>query len=315
MGPKIPLGRAHGNLGMCASVHMHRSVNTFRSVNRSVDVCSCVYRCSHALCMLHTVCTGIFILYVHGVCEYVCVCHFVNMSVCECVSGHSGNCVGCVCTCVSAAEYSFSSIALVTVTALCGKEGFWWPNHAISFRAMRFLEHKKSALGPSLGELMPCGPPAATEGSISSLLPVPLAEEVDFLAVNWDPDTHSRSWLTPSSLAFFPKRLSFRGEGVCTQRRDGAQCRGSTVLTRLQEDMLNPGSRPLGGLRGPDGSAGVGDGSEHSLRCLQDLDILPAFSLTSSVGQGKISALLCLDVLSYEMGVLVFTSWFPSGTK
>ena len=78
---------------------------------------------------------------------------------------------------------------------------------------------------------------------------------------------------------------------------------------------LNFGSRPLGGLRGPDGTAGVGGGSEHSLRCLQDLDIIPAFSLTSSVTQGKISALLCLDLLGYEMGVLVLTSWFPSGTK
>lgn len=58
-----------------------------------------------------------------------------------------------------------------------------------------------------------------------------------FLAVNWDPDTHSRSWLTPSSLAFFPKQLPFRGEGVCTQRRDGAPRQAPPSLAWLLEDM------------------------------------------------------------------------------
>lgn len=151
-----------------------------------------------------------------------------------------------VCTCVSAAEYSFSSTAFVAVAALCGKEGFWWPNHAVSFRAMRFLEHKKSALGPSLGEPVPCSPPAGTEGSISSLLPVLLAEEVDFLAVNWDPDMHSRSWLTPSSLAFFLKRLSFRGEAVCTQRRMEPNAGAPPSLAWLLEDMAELWQSPLG---------------------------------------------------------------------
>lgn len=86
--------------------------------------------------------------------------------------------------------------------------------------AKGFPEHIKSVLGPSLGEPVPCGPNAGAKSSISSLLPVPLAKEVDFLAVNWDPDMHSRSWLIPSYLAFFPELLPFRGEGVCTQRRD-----------------------------------------------------------------------------------------------
>lgn len=94
------------------------------------------------------------------------------------------------------------------------------PSRAVCFMTIRFPEHIKSGVGPSMGEPVPWGPPAGAEGSISSLLPVPLAGELDFLAVNWDPDTHSRSWLTPSSLAFFPEPLPFRGERVCTQRRD-----------------------------------------------------------------------------------------------
>lgn len=167
-------------------------------------------------------CTCIFILYVHIVYEYVCVCCFVSMSVHECVSGHVDNCMGCVCTCVLAAEYSFSSTVFVAIVALCGKEEFWW--HRVSapkfpevgakccmFHGSEFPKHIKSGLGPSLGEPMSCGPSAGSEGSISSLLPVPLAGEVHLLAVNWDPDTHSRSWLTASSLAFFLKRLPFRG--------------------------------------------------------------------------------------------------------
>ena len=94
------------------------------------------------------------------------------------------------------------------------------PSRAVCFVAIRFPERIKSGLGPSVGEPVPWCPPAGAEGSISSLLPLPLARELDFLAVNWDPDTHSRSWLTPSSLAFFPGPLPFRGERVCTQRRD-----------------------------------------------------------------------------------------------
>lgn len=95
-------------------------------------MCLCVYTlfCRPALsCFMCISCPCIFILYVHSVYKYVHVCCFVYMYVQEqthtCVSGHMDNCMGWVCTCVSATECSFTSTAFVTVVALCEKEGFW----------------------------------------------------------------------------------------------------------------------------------------------------------------------------------------------
>lgn len=59
MGPKIFLGRAHGNVGMCGSVCMHSSVTIFRFVNMSGDKCAyvcphiSVYLYCHTLCIFH----------------------------------------------------------------------------------------------------------------------------------------------------------------------------------------------------------------------------------------------------------------------
>ena len=49
-------GKAHMNVGMCASVCVHLSVTICRSVNMNADICTfvCVHFCvpSHALCIL-----------------------------------------------------------------------------------------------------------------------------------------------------------------------------------------------------------------------------------------------------------------------
>lgn len=156
------------------------------------------------------------------------------MSVCECahscVSRQADSRVGCVYTCL---QLHIAFLPLLLWLHRIGRKGLGkhrgrarpqfaeiGPSLAVCFTVRRFPEHLKSGLGPSVGEPVPCGPPAGAEGSFSSLLPVPLAGKLDFSAVNWDPDAHSRSWLTPSSLAFFPEPLPFRGEGVCIQWRD-----------------------------------------------------------------------------------------------
>lgn len=104
-------GKAHRNVGTCASVCMRLSVTICRSVNMHADICTLyvsisVYPYSHALCILYVH------VYMNSVYDCVCGCCFAYMSVCECahscVSRQADTCVGCVSTCVCSCIELFS---------------------------------------------------------------------------------------------------------------------------------------------------------------------------------------------------------------
>lgn len=132
----------------------------------------------------------------------------------------------------------------------------------------------------------PC-PPAGSEKLTSSILPVLLAREVNFPAVNEDPDSHtagpgSLSLPWPFSQSCCPseeKAFVLTGE---TESRAGAP---PSLLTYWLEDVTAHCSPPWVAFVGKEGEEGrreAGD-RERARMSLGDLDTIPASLFISCV--------------------------------